>query len=236
MSIQQEILTSRLQELTDQRKLLTEKLKVLKETHGLETRPEEKMRYRKLILETEAERAEVDKELMKTEHQLRRLGAPSNSTTLKPTADAISVFYSYAHEDEDLRDKLNTHLKILERQKVIDSWYDRDIKPGSEWAEQINENLESAQIILLLVSADFIASDYCWGKEMGRAMERHEEGDARVVPIILRECDWTGAPFGKLQALPKNAQAVTSFPNQDQAFSDIARGIRKVAEALRGKN
>ncbi len=116
---------------------------------------------------------------------------------------------------------------------MIDSWYDCDIKPGSDWADQINENLESAQIILLLVSADFIVSDYCWGMEMTRAMERHEEDEARVVPIILRDCDWTSAPFGKLQALPKNAQSVTSFANQDQAFSDIARGIRKVAEELR---
>lgn len=148
------------------------------------------------------------------------------------TSSPISVFFSYAHEDELLRDELAKHLKLLVRQNIIKTWYDRDITAGSEWAGQIGEKMESAQIILLLVSADFLASDYCYDVEMKRAIERHDTGEARVIPIILREVDWDNAPFAKLQALPKNAKPVTSWINQDQAFTDIARGIRKAAEEL----
>ncbi len=149
------------------------------------------------------------------------------------THSPISVFFSYAHEDELLRDELAKHLKLLVRQGVIKTWYDRDITAGSEWAGQIDGNMESAQIILLLVSADFLASDYCYDIEMKRAIERHDAGEACVIPIILREVDWYGAPFAKLQALPKNAEPVTGWANRDQAFADIARGIRKSVEGLR---
>lgn len=147
--------------------------------------------------------------------------------------DAVDVFFSYAHEDEQLRDKLAKHLKLLERTGVIKSWHDRQILPGQEWDGEIDENLKTADIILLLVSDDFLASDYCWDVEVTQAMERHEAKDACVIPIILREVDWTKAPFGKLQALPKNAEPVTNWTNQDQAFTDIAKGIRKVAESLK---
>jgi len=141
------------------------------------------------------------------------------------------LFYSYAREDEALRDQLEKHLTILQRQQVISGWHDRAIKAGTEWERQINEHLDAAHIILLLISADFIASDYCWGKEVKRAMERHDSGAARVIPILLREVDWTGAPFSKLQALTQDAKPVTSWPNQDEAFANIARGIRQVAIA-----
>ena len=147
----------------------------------------------------------------------------------------IKLFYSYAHEDEALRERLEVHLKLLKRQGILQDWHDRDIDAGSEWAQQISAHLESADLILLLISPDFIASDYCWDIELKRAMERHEAGEARVIPIILRETDWTGAPFGKLQALPKDAKPVKSWPDQDAAFVDIARGIRKVAEAWVGR-
>ena len=139
----------------------------------------------------------------------------------------IEVFFSYAHEDEQLRDELAKHLKLLERQKVITAWYDREITAGTEWSGKIDEHLESAKIILLLVSADFLASDYCWDVEVKRAMERHETKEARIIPIILREVDWKGAPFGKLQALPRDAEPVTNWSNRDRAFADIARGIRR---------
>ena len=146
---------------------------------------------------------------------------------------AIEVFFSYAHEDEELRDELAKHLKLLERQKVISAWYDRDISAGDDWKQEIEQRLNSADVILLLISADFLASDFCWGVELKRAMERHETVQARVIPIILREVDWKGAPFGKLQALPKNAEPVTNWANSDQAFADIARGIRKAVSELK---
>jgi hypothetical protein len=142
------------------------------------------------------------------------------------------LFYSYSHKDERLRDALATHLTLLKRQNVIKEWYDRDIDAGEEWGEDIDKNLEAADIILLLVSSDFIASDYCWGKEMLRALERHDAGEARVIPIIVRPVDWSGAPFGRLQALPKNAKPVVLWANRDVAWVDVAKGISEVAKAL----
>ena len=97
---------------------------------------------------------------------------------------SIELFFSYSHKDETLRDKLANHLKLLERQGVISAWYDRDLTAGTEWAGQIDKHLESAQVILLLISADFLASDYCYDMELKRAMELHELGEARVIPGV----------------------------------------------------
>lgn len=163
---------------------------------------------------------------------------PLLSSPLSPITDAaapkpIKLFYSYSHKDEGLRDQLETHLASLQRQEVITEWHDRNITGGTEWKGQIDENLERSEIILLLVSADFIASDYCYDIETKRALERHDEGSARVIPVILRACDWHGMPFQKLQAFPKDAKAITSWTNIDEAFTDVSKGIRKVAEELR---
>ncbi|MEI7870090.1 MAG: TIR domain-containing protein [Candidatus Methylumidiphilus sp.] len=144
----------------------------------------------------------------------------------------LEVFFSYAHEDEALRDELAKHLSLLKRQGVISEWHDREITAGSQWKDQIDGHLESASIILLLVSADFLNSDYCYDIEMNRALERDARGEACVIPIILRPVDWQGAPFGRLQCLPKDAEPVTSWPNRDEAFLDIAKGIRKAALAM----
>ena len=145
---------------------------------------------------------------------------------------AIEVFFSYSHKDENLREELEKHLKVLQRQGVIKAWNDRRISAGSEWEKQIHLNLQRAQIILLLVSADFIASDYCLDIEVNQAMERHRTGNSIVVPVILRPCDWKSMPFGKLQAVPKDARPVTSWENRDEAFVDIATTIRKIAEEM----
>jgi len=144
----------------------------------------------------------------------------------------IEVFFSYSHKDQRLRDQLETQLSLLKREGLITSWHDHNITAGNEWAGKIDEHLNSAQIILLLISADFIASDYCFGIEMRRALERQEAGKARVIPIILRPVDWKKAPFGKLKALPTDAKPVTKWVDRDSAFYDIAQGIRKVIEEL----
>lgn len=152
------------------------------------------------------------------------------------SGDAVKVFFSYAHEDEVLRNELAKHLKILERNGVITSWHDRRILPGDEWDHQINSNLQTANIILLLVSPDFLASNYCWDVEITTAMARHESKEACVIPVILRQSIWSSAPFGKLQALPKNAAPVTdvkTWPTIDDAFANIAEGIRKAANEIR---
>ena len=148
-------------------------------------------------------------------------------------AHPVEVFYSYAHADEDFRVELVKHLRLLERQGVITGWHDRNISAGTEWKDAIDEHLESAGIILLLISADFLASDYCYDIELKRAMERHVDGKARVIPIILRKCDWSSAPFGKLQALPKNARPIRSWDDRDEAYTDVVTGIRRaVAEIV----
>lgn len=144
----------------------------------------------------------------------------------------VSLFYSYSHKDEPLRKRLETHLSLLQDQKVIRGWHDRCILAGTEWDGAISENLEHAGIILLLVSSDFLASRYCRDVEIKRAMERHESGQTRVIPIILRAVDWHSAPFGKLQALPKDGKPVTSWKNRDEAFSDVARGIKDAVKSL----
>jgi hypothetical protein len=144
----------------------------------------------------------------------------------------LNVFYSYAHEDESWRRELEKHLSMLKRQGFITGWHDREISAGTEWAGEIQAHLDAAQLILLLVSPDFLASDYCYSIEMTRAIERHAAREARVIPIILRPCDWTYSPLSKLQVLPQDGHAVTSWPNRDTAFLNITEGIRRVVHEL----
>jgi tetratricopeptide (TPR) repeat protein len=146
--------------------------------------------------------------------------------------NAVEVFYSYSHKDEELRDQLENHLSMLKREGVIKGWHDRRISAGQEWEGQIDAHLNSADIILLLVSSDLLASAYCYDVEVKRAMERHEAKEARVIPIILRSCDWKRAPFGKLQALPKDVVPVKKWKDTDDAFLNIAEGLRKAAEEI----
>jgi internalin A len=148
---------------------------------------------------------------------------------------SIRLFYSYSHKDEKLRDELEIHLKLLQRQGLIDTWHDRKIEAGDEWKQQIDDNLERADIILLLISANFIASDYCYKKEMKRALERHEKAEAHVIPVIVRDTNWRIAPFSKLQALPKDGKAVTSWTKKDSAWRNVSEGIQRVAEEMRQK-
>jgi TIR domain len=143
-----------------------------------------------------------------------------------------SVFFSYNHKDEALRDQLESHLALLKNRGLIDAWYDRRIVAGDEVDGAIFGKLETADIILLLVSSDFISSPYCYSREMMRAMERHEAGEARVIPVILRHCVWHEAPFGKLMAAPRDGKPITSWPDRDEALADVAKEIAKAVEAI----
>jgi hypothetical protein len=145
---------------------------------------------------------------------------------------AFEVFISYSQKDRTLRDELTKHLSNLRRQGLISVWHDGDILPGSEWRQQITERLQAARIILLLISADFMASDFCYSVEMKEAMARHDRNEARVIPIILRPTDWKGAPFDKIQALPNKGKPVTRWPTHDEAFADVVKGIRRSIEDL----
>jgi hypothetical protein len=146
----------------------------------------------------------------------------------------LRIFISYAHEDENYMTRLVKHLSILRQQGLIEAWHDRKIGAGKEWAGAIDKNLETADVILLLVSADFVSSEYCTDIELKRAMQRHESGEARVVPVIVRQVDWGKALFAKLQALPKDAKPIKSWSDDDEAFTDVARGIRGVVEEITG--
>lgn len=139
-----------------------------------------------------------------------------------------TLFFSYSHADEDLRDMLEKHLMALKHQGLIDTWHDRRIEVGTALDGEIDRNLNEADVILLLVSADFIASRYCYDVEMRRAIERHKAGEARVIPIILRPCDWRDTPFGNLLAAPKDGKAITTWPNLDEAFLDVVTSIKRV--------
>jgi hypothetical protein len=141
---------------------------------------------------------------------------------------AAGLFYSYSHRDEELRAELEKHLSLLRRSGHISEWHDRRLEPGTEWKGEIDEHLRRAQIILLLISADFLASDYCYDIEMKVALERHDRGEAVVIPVILRPVDWMSAPFARLQGLPKDARPITTWANRDEAFADVARVIREV--------
>jgi replicative DNA helicase len=146
--------------------------------------------------------------------------------------NAVRIFYSYSHKDEQFREALETHLAILKRQDIAIDWHDRKIIPGQEWASEIDAHLNESDVIILLISADFIASNYCYGKEMDLALSKHESGSAFVLPIIVRPVDWMTAPFAKLQALPRNGKPVTTWTNQDEAWLDIAKGVRKTIDHI----
>ncbi|MBU1336914.1 MAG: toll/interleukin-1 receptor domain-containing protein [Alphaproteobacteria bacterium] len=141
-----------------------------------------------------------------------------------------TVFFSYSHRDEALRDQLETQLAMLKRQGVIETWHDRRIVAGEELDGAISAELQGADIVLLLVSPDFLASDYCYDREMAVAMERHAEGEAVVIPVILRPCEWHKAPFGKLRATPTDGRPVTQWPDRDLAMLDVVKDIRRAAE------
>jgi hypothetical protein len=145
---------------------------------------------------------------------------------------ALKVFLSYSHADEKLKDAVLRHLKPLERMGLIAQWHDRKLLAGDNWGDTISQNLDTADIVLLLVSIDFINSKYCYDVELGRALERHAKGACRVVPIILRGCLWQHTPFSRLQALPRDGKPVVSWPDRDEALAAVAEGLRASAQEI----
>ena len=143
----------------------------------------------------------------------------------------MKVFVSYSHKDEVVLKRLRTHLAMLRRDERIDEWFDREILAGGEIDTEIAERLESSELFLLLVSPDFLASDYCVEREMERALERHRSGDARVVPIIVEPCDWTSTALRDLKALPQGGKPISDWTNENNAFLDIVKELRRVLDA-----
>src|SRR5215208_3939577 len=145
----------------------------------------------------------------------------------------LRVFCSYSRKDERYLNDLRDSLRGLEQEGLIEWWHDREIVPGWEWEEDIDKHLRTADVILLLVSRPFMASNYVYEKEIRVAVERHERGEARVIPIIIRPTDWQWAAFGKLQALPEDAKPITEWSNRDRAWLNVVIGVRKTVHKLR---
>jgi tetratricopeptide (TPR) repeat protein len=142
------------------------------------------------------------------------------------------LFFSYSHKDKVLRDQLETHLSTLKRENRISAWHDRRITAGNEWKGEIDEHLKNSSVILLLVTANFLASDYCNDVELRYAMEQHQQGKACVIPVILRPCDWKTTIFAKLQALPTDGKPVIDWKTRDAAFLNVVEGIRKALDGM----
>ncbi|UST92749.1 toll/interleukin-1 receptor domain-containing protein [Pseudomonas siliginis] len=142
------------------------------------------------------------------------------------------VFFSYSHLDEEHRNQLEAHLASLRHEGKIESWHDRRLLAGSDFGSEIDQQINDADIILLLVSANFLNSRYCYSIEMGRALERHHAKEARVIPVIVKPCDWESTPLGGLLATPRDGKAITTWPNFDEAFTDVAKQIRKVVDEI----
>jgi len=149
--------------------------------------------------------------------------------------EAIEIFLSYDPGDEQLRDELLEHLAPLEQEKGISVWHKGAISAGTDWQQAIDKHLNAAPLILLLISPKYFASEVLYSLEMQRAVERHDNSEARVIPIILRPTDWQNAPFGKLQPLPPDGKAVTTWPDRDTAWLAVAQSIREVVAELRSQ-
>jgi hypothetical protein len=146
------------------------------------------------------------------------------------SAQGIIVFFSYASRDKLLRDRLEEHLSMLKYRGLITTWHDREIHMDADRAQQVEALLQRSQIILLLISATFIASSYCYGVEMRLALQLHEQRKAIVIPVLLRPVHFASAPFARLAPLPRNGRPVTQWRDRDSAFVDVALHIEQVAE------
>jgi len=143
------------------------------------------------------------------------------------------IFIAYSRKDSAFLDELRVQLTPLERSGKVKIWYDGKIEPGVVWETAIKENLHMADLILMLVSADAIASDYFYDKEMADAMARHAAGTARVVPLIVRPCAWQATPLGELQALPKDGKPVTTWADRDEAYANAVASLMTTLDNIR---
>ena len=148
-----------------------------------------------------------------------------------PSDTPADLFYSYSSHDEKFRLDLERHLAVVRRDGILTSWSCREIAPGSRWDREIRQRLDHASIILMLVSAAFLESEYIWSVEVKSALERHRQGAATVVPVILKPCDWQATPLGDLQALPTNAKPIVAFRPRDKGWLDVVRGIRQLSNS-----
>ncbi len=144
----------------------------------------------------------------------------------------IKVFYCYTHEDQEYRAQLEAHMANLKRLYNLQTWFDRDILPGDQGEKVSESHLDSADLIFLLISPAFMSSDYSYHTEMMRALKRHERGEARVIPVLVRSVHWDNAPFSTIHALPSNSIPIARWPDPDDAFYDVVRGVERTIKSL----
>jgi O-acetyl-ADP-ribose deacetylase (regulator of RNase III) len=220
------------------------------EKPAAEPKPEplQESRTTSKLLEFEQKKQQLETELILTiqsggdadreQKLLRDLSSIARERIDRTAADRLGkkqpvrLFISYAREDEAYRNGLHNALSNLRLQGVIEEWHDKMLVPGDRWDDEISEALERAQIILFLISNDFMASSYIAGVEVRRALERDAAGEARLIPIVVRDTHWVGHPLSKLQALPPNARPVVDWGNQDRAYLEIVEGIAKAVDTL----
>jgi tetratricopeptide (TPR) repeat protein len=155
--------------------------------------------------------------------------------SLSSPSKAINIFFSYdtlAHQDQRMFDQLINHLSPLKRQHLIDRWYDSAISIGKNITQFIEQCLNEADIIVLLVSATFLASDRCYEHEMKLALQREEAGKARVIPVLLSSADWDGSPLKKYSPLPRGGTPIKAWSDRERVLTEVAQGIRQVVEEL----
>ena len=142
--------------------------------------------------------------------------------------EKVKVFLSYSNKDHEFREELKKHFSGLTKLNVIKLWYDGLIQPGEPWDATIKRNLEEADYILFLISADFMNSDYINDVEIKRAIERHDRKQVKIIPIIVRPCDHASLPINQLQALPKGAIPISTWPNRDEAYLNIVLEFKRI--------
>jgi len=164
--------------------------------------------------------------------------AATTGENIKPRGDTPpTVFISYSHKDETFKDELVIMLASLQRRGIIDAWQDRRIEPGSEWLRSIQAAMNECQIALLLVSSDFLASEFITGNELPELFQKRKISGMRAIPIVVRECLWQSEPILQdLQALPKDGRPIISFlketGDRDHAWTDVAKAIESLAKKI----
>ena len=145
------------------------------------------------------------------------------------------LVFSYSHADEALRNELEKHLSPLKRTGKITTWHDRRIVPGQEFERKIDHYFSQADIILILISSDFIASDYCYQVEMKNALERHDRGEAVVIPVILRNCAWHQLEFGSIMAATIDGKPITKFATHDEGYVQVVEAVSRAIARMEAK-
>ncbi|HRD81748.1 MAG: toll/interleukin-1 receptor domain-containing protein [Saprospiraceae bacterium] len=219
------------QGLNETLRITIEKKNLLQKELALAFDPNMKFMLEKQVQQLETDIAGLREKMAKLEAQrppAASTPAAPGTPTPTPAASGKKIFFSYSKHDRQYLDELLRQLSGLRRQGKIQPWNDLDILPGEEWDAKIKHELQTADIIMLFLSPDFLNTDYIWDVEITAAMARHEQGTAVVIPVAVRPCDWSGLPFSKLNALPSKAKPVTSYTNRDEAWLEVVQGVKRV--------